>query len=168
MKKINIIIVNDHKLFKNLLTQAFRPFREITVVAEAESGKSAIQLAKKHKPHIVLMDISMPGLNGIVATQKLSDNIPDTKVIAVSMHSNRQFVIGMLSAGAKGYVLKSCSFDELIKAIRTVISCSTAVGLRKLKNSVRQGIELSRESGVVPTKLRGDLDGFYLLWMSYF
>jgi len=95
------------------------------VVAEAKDGWEAVRLARKLRPSIVIMDIAMPGLNGIDATRQILSEAPGVKVIALSMYSDRRFVVGMLDAGASGYLLKDCAFEELLSAIRTVIAGRT-------------------------------------------
>lgn len=92
----------------------------ITVVAEAESGPEAVLLASKHVPDVVLIDIGMPQLNGIEATRKIHAADPATAIIALSMHSDERYVTGLLDAGGRGYLLKTCSPDELLRAITAV------------------------------------------------
>jgi DNA-binding NarL/FixJ family response regulator len=86
----------------------------------AENGRQALQLTRKLKPEVIIMDIAMPDLNGIDAAQQIVGEVPGVKVIALSMHSEKQFVEGMLKAGAVGYLLKDSAFEDLIKAIRIV------------------------------------------------
>ena len=86
----------------------------------ADNGRQALMLTRRLKPDVVIMDIAMPELNGIDATRQIVDEVPDVKVIALSMHSEKQFVEGMLRAGVMGYLLKESAFEELIKAIRVV------------------------------------------------
>ena len=95
---------------------------DMEVVAEAENGRMAVQLARKLFPEVVVMDIGMPDLNGIEATRQILANNPKVKVIALSMHSAKRFVVEMLKAGSSGYLLKDCAFEELALAIRTVIA----------------------------------------------
>jgi len=95
---------------------------DMEVVAEAENGRMAVQLARKLFPEVVVMDIGMPDLNGIEATRQILANNPKVKVIALSMHSAKRFVIEMLKSGSSGYLLKDCAFEELALAIRTVIA----------------------------------------------
>jgi len=95
------------------------------VVGEAGNGREAVKLAKELSPDVVVIDISMPDLNGIESTKQMLSKNPDIKVVALSMHSDIRFIIKMLTAGAKGYVLKDNAFDELVNAIRTVISNQT-------------------------------------------
>jgi DNA-binding NarL/FixJ family response regulator len=95
---------------------------DMKVVAAAENGRVAVQLAQKLHPEVVVMDIGMPDLNGIEATRQILAHNPEVKVIALSMHSAKRFVVEMLKAGASGYLLKDCAFEELALAIRTVIA----------------------------------------------
>jgi two-component system response regulator NreC len=95
---------------------------DMKVVAEAENGRMAVQLAQKLLPEVVVMDIGMPDLNGIEATRQILANNPKVKVIALSMHSAKRFVVEMLKVGASGYLLKDCAFEELALAIRTAIT----------------------------------------------
>jgi DNA-binding NarL/FixJ family response regulator len=95
---------------------------DLEVIAEAENGREALRLARKHRPEIVIMDISMPDLNGIDATRQMLEEVKDVKVIALSMHADKQYVDGMLRAGVSGYLLKDCAADELINCIHVVRS----------------------------------------------
>jgi DNA-binding NarL/FixJ family response regulator len=92
----------------------------LDVVGEAENGRAGVELARQLRPDVVLMDISMPDLNGIDATRLLLEDLPATKVIALSMNADRRYVVTMFAAGAVGYLLKSSASEELIRAIQTV------------------------------------------------
>jgi DNA-binding NarL/FixJ family response regulator len=94
--------------------------KDLEVIGTADNGRQALTLTRRLKPDVVIMDIAMPELNGIDATRQILDEVPDAKVIALSMHSEKQFIEGMLQAGAAGYLLKDSAFEELIKAIRLV------------------------------------------------
>jgi DNA-binding NarL/FixJ family response regulator len=122
---INILIVDDHKIVREGLRTLIEKNKEMEVVAEASDGHAAIKLATELRPHLVIMDISMPGLNGIEASRKILAAHPKMKVIALSMHDNEQFVIESLKAGASGYLLKDCAFQELTHAINEVIEGRT-------------------------------------------
>lgn len=119
---IKVLIVDDHKIVRDGLRILIDKQNDMDVVAEAEDGQVAIKLAKKLTPDIVIMDITMPGMNGIDATRRIISENPAVKVIALSMHSDKRFVTGMLEAGASGYLLKDCAFNELAGAIRRVCS----------------------------------------------
>jgi DNA-binding NarL/FixJ family response regulator len=91
------------------------------IIGEASDGREAIKICSKLLPNVVIMDVSMPGLNGIEAASQINKIHPDIKIIGVSMHSSKQFIQGMLKAGAFGYLLKDGDADELITAITTVM-----------------------------------------------
>jgi DNA-binding NarL/FixJ family response regulator len=119
---INILLVDDHKLMREGLRTLIAEQPDMKVIAEAEDGASAVQLAARLSPDIIIMDISMPGLNGIEATRQILSANPISKVIALSMHLECRIVLEMLHAGASGYLLKECAFDEVIRAVATVAS----------------------------------------------
>ena len=120
--KIRVLLADDHKIVRDGLRALIERHDGMQVVAEAETGREALILARKHNPNVVIMDISMPDLNGIDATRQILEEVKGVKVIALSMHSNRQFVDGMLRAGVSGYLLKDCAADELIQCIHIVLS----------------------------------------------
>lgn len=119
---IRVLLAEDHQIVREGLRALLEKQGNIQVVAETENGRQAFQLVRRHKPDIVIMDINMPELNGIDATRLILHEEPQTRVIALSMHSDRQFVDGMLRAGASGYLLKDCASEELVQCIKTVIS----------------------------------------------
>jgi len=119
---IKILIADDHKLFREGLINLLAESPEIEVIGEAGNGKEAVKETKKLNPDIVIMDIGMPVMNGVEATEILAKELPDTKIIAISMHSDKHFIKGMLEAGASGYLLKSCTYNQLMDAINTVYS----------------------------------------------
>jgi DNA-binding NarL/FixJ family response regulator len=122
-----IILADDHKILRDGLRSLLESKLGMEVVAEAGDGRTAILLIKKHNPQIAIMDITMPDINGIEATRQICEESPGTKVIALSMHSDKRFVAQMLAAGAMGYLLKDCAFEELERAIKTVLANNTYV-----------------------------------------
>ena len=118
--EIKILLADDHNIMRKGLRSLLEKKEDFAVIAEAENGRTTVKLTKELEPDVVIMDISMPDLNGIDATRQIIDSSPDIKIIALSMYSDRKFVAGMLKAGASGYLLKDCAFDELCKAIRAV------------------------------------------------
>ena len=118
---IRVLLVDDHNIVREGLRVLLNGKPGIEVVAEAENGRAALQLAREVMPDVVVMDVTMPDLNGIEATHRLMSEFPEIKVIALSMHSDHRLVSGMLAVGASGYLLKDCAFEELEKAIRTAV-----------------------------------------------
>ena len=120
MPPIKILIADDHEILREGIRKMIEKEPDMEVVGEAEDGRSAVKLARKLAPDIVLMDITMPDLNGMDATRKIVSETPGVKVLALSMHQDRKYVTGMLEAGATGYLIKGCKFEELATAIRSV------------------------------------------------
>jgi DNA-binding NarL/FixJ family response regulator len=116
-----VLLVDDHAIIRQGLSSLLEKQPDIEVVGGVEDGRQAIETVRKLSPDLVIMDISMPNLNGIDATRKIAEEIGGVKIIALSIHSSKRFVAEMLKAGASGYILKDCLFDELIEAIRTVL-----------------------------------------------
>lgn len=121
MALIKIILADDHKITRDGLRALLEQQPGMRVIGEAENGREAIRLAIDSAPDVVVMDISMPELNGIEATRQIRAALPATKVIALSMYADRRYVTGMLKAGVSGYLLKNCAFDELVSAIEAVL-----------------------------------------------
>jgi two-component system, NarL family, response regulator NreC len=122
---IRILLADDHTIMQAGLRSLLEKEPDMEVVAQVRDGRSAVQMTKKLAPDVVIMDISMNGLNGIDATRQIMAEVDGVKIIALSMHRDEQFVAGMLGAGASGYLLKDCAADELTYAIRAVIADHT-------------------------------------------
>lgn len=123
--KITILLADDHRIVRKGLRSLLEKEENLKIVGEADTGRLALQLVLKLKPDVVVMDVSMPDLNGVDATRQIVNEAPSVKVIALSMHSDRHFVAGMLQAGARGYLLKDCAYEELVDAILNIIAGQT-------------------------------------------
>lgn len=119
-KKIRVLLADDHSILRKGVRMLIDSQADMEVVGEAKTGREAIEEARKLKPDIVVMDISMPELNGIEATRQICDEMTHTKVVALSMHKDSVYVREILRAGARGYLLKESEDDDLVKAIRSV------------------------------------------------
>ncbi|MCD4722558.1 MAG: response regulator transcription factor [Desulfobacula sp.] len=117
---ITILLADDHKLVREGLCSMLEKETDMVVMAQTDNGREAARLADKLNPDIVVLDINMPDLNGIDAAKLIRKNNPDIRIIALSVHSGRRFVTGMLKAGAAGYLVKHCAYEELARAIRLV------------------------------------------------
>ena len=120
MEKINILIADDHKLIRETWTYILNGDPRFQVVAECGDSEQAVELARQKRPHIVLMDINMTPINGFEATEKIRKVSPGSKIIGVSMHSQPAYAKKMLQVGARGYVTKNSSREEMFKAIMEV------------------------------------------------
>jgi len=115
------MIADDHQIVRDGLRSLLEKEPDMEVVATVEDGRATVRLVEELKPDVVIMDISMPGLNGIEATRRITRDFPNIKIIALSMHDDGRFVVNMLKAGASGYLLKDCAFKELSQAIHIVV-----------------------------------------------
>jgi DNA-binding NarL/FixJ family response regulator len=119
---IKIILADDHAMLRHGLSKSFQNEKDMEKVAQAKDGRTTVELVRELSPNVVIMDIGMPDLNGIEATRQITKECPKVKVIALSMHSSKNFIIEMFKAGASGYLLKDCEFDELVNAVRLVVN----------------------------------------------
>ncbi len=145
---IRVLLADDHRVLLAALRALLDREADISVVAESDNGEALVQLATETLPDVVIMDINMPGMNGIVATRRLKARHPDIKVIALSLHSDNHFVVEMLNAGAVGYLVKAGTGDELPRAIRAV-----AQGQTYLSPEVAQGVVEAVRSGGEPGRV---------------
>ncbi len=122
---IRIVLADDHDIFVAGLRALLETQPDMDVIGDAQDGPDAVKIVIDKQPHVVLMDVSMPGMNGIEATRQILAKRPRTRVLCLSMHSEQRFVSAVLEAGASGYLLKECALEELIRAVRTVVGGQT-------------------------------------------
>ncbi len=150
---IRVLLVDDHKIVREGLRSLLEKQPDMEVIAEAEDGRTALRLVQEVLPNIVIMDVAMPDLNGIEATRQIIANSPGIKVIALSMYSDRRFIMGMLGAGASGYLLKDCAFEELARAIHVVAADQTYLSPRIADVVVKDYVHHLGETGSLITSL---------------
>jgi two-component system, NarL family, response regulator NreC len=119
---IKIVLADNHQVVRQGLAQLLVAEPDMQVVGEAGDYCTTVKLIQEFSPQVVILDISMPDLNGVEATRRILSQYPRLKVVGLSMHSDSLFVLNMLNAGASGYLLKDCALEELVKAIRTVVN----------------------------------------------
>jgi len=131
---IRIVIADDQKTVRSGVRKIIENADDMEVIAEAGDGLKTIEIVKEFLPDVVILDMIMPRLNGIEVTQRIRSGSPGVKVIALSVYSDERYVLGMINAGASGYILKEDVFRELCVAVRTVVKDENYVskGLRKL------------------------------------
>src|SRR4051812_24334771 len=119
---IRILLADDHRILREGLRSLFAQEPDMSIVGEAGSGEEAVGLARQLRPDLVIMDVVLPGVDGVEATRRIRADLQETRVIALSMHSERRYVSQMLRAGAIGYVVKDSAFEELSEAVRAVMA----------------------------------------------
>ncbi|HLJ80010.1 MAG TPA: response regulator transcription factor [Ktedonobacterales bacterium] len=120
MKNIRILLADDHTVVRKGLRLLLESNEGFTVVADAADGRDAVAMAERHAPDVVVMDVAMPGLNGIEAARQITAKMPQTSVVFLSMHSDEAYVLKALKAGARGYLLKDSAEYDLINAVKAV------------------------------------------------
>ncbi|CAM3768582.1 Response regulator GacA [Pseudomonas reidholzensis] len=134
---IRVLVVDDHDLVRTGITRMLADIDGLQVVGEADSGETALKLARELKPDVVLMDVKMPGIGGLEATRKLLRSHPDTKVVAVTVCEEDPFPTRLLQAGAAGYLTKGAALDEMVQAIRLAFA-----GQRYISPQIAQQLAL--------------------------
>jgi len=122
-----VMIVDDHAVIRRGVQSILRAFPEWEVCAEAADGQEAVKLAQSIQPEIIIMDVSMPGLNGLEATRMIRNILPNIKILLLTLHSSAELVRSAFRAGARGYVLKSDAENELVRALNVVVGDGTYV-----------------------------------------
>lgn len=149
--KIRVVVVDDHDLVRAGIAALLKSEKDIQVVGEASSGRIGVEKAKELKPDIVLMDLSMPEMDGIDATVQIAKQLSNTKVIVLTQHDQAEYIHRMIAAGASGYLLKNSLAMDLLNAIRRV-----AKGERYFPHSVSQAVMDSMFSPLAPPHHTGD------------
>jgi DNA-binding NarL/FixJ family response regulator len=141
---IRIMIADDHEIVRNGLRSLIEQELDMEVIAEADNGRNAVRLALELAPDVVIMDIAMPELNGIEATRQIITARPHIKVIALSMHADKRYVMEMLKAGASGYILKDNAYEELARAIRTALKNRTYLSPQVAETVIGDYVQLAQ------------------------
>lgn len=127
MGKLRVVLADDHKVVREGLKLIVNSQPEMEVVGEADNGRVAVALAQELHPDVVVMDVSMPELNGLKATERLKELYPEINVLALTRHTDESYLQQLLQAGATGYVLKQSAADELVRAIRQIVVGKTYI-----------------------------------------
>lgn len=134
---IKVIIADDHRIIREGISNKLNKMKNLEIVGEAKNGRVALRLAIKLQPDVVIMDISMPELNGIEATRQIRAEVPGAKIIALSMYADKRYILGMIKSGASGYLIKDCSLKEVAEAISVVHRGDTYLS-PSIANTVRE------------------------------
>ena len=117
---IKVLLADNHGILRQGIQALIEKQNDMELVGQADNGLIAVEMARQLRPDVVLMDVTMPVLNGIEATRQIKSELPEVKVLALSVHAKREFILDMVRAGASGYMLKECVFDDLARAIKAV------------------------------------------------
>ncbi len=161
MTTIRVLIADDHRLFRLGLRQACESAGDFEVVGEAEDGQEAVELARRCRPNVILMDINMPILDGVEATRCIMENDPSIQVIMLTIYRRDRYVFEAIKAGARGYLLKDVDERELLEAIRAVHRGEALInpGLAtKLLDEFRRLGQVAAEAGDVERLTQGEMD----------
>jgi two-component system response regulator DegU len=142
-----IAIIDDHQLFREGVKRILEFEKSFQVVAEGDDGSDALGLVEQYQPDVVIMDINMPGMNGVEATRELVEKYPSTKVIILSIHDDENYVTHALKTGACGYLLKEMDADALIEAVRVVADGGSYLHPKVTHNLVNEYRKLATTAG---------------------
>jgi two-component system nitrate/nitrite response regulator NarL len=151
MKTTKILIVDDHEVVRDGLKNILTSLDNIAVAGEAGNGEDAVKMYSSLKPDLVIMDISMPGMNGIEATRVIKEKDPDAKILILTMHDNQEYLNQIIRSGAKGFILKNTDKEELLDAVKTVASgdnfFSKDISKLIIDNYIRTAKETEKNDG---------------------
>ncbi len=146
MKEIRILLADDHTVIRKGLRLLLESQSGFKVIAEAADGRETVELAEAHVPHVVVLDVAMPNLNGIEAARQISAKVPQTAIVFLSMHSDESYVLRALKAGARAYLLKDSAEYDLINAIRAVTEGKTNKEVATILNLSLYTVETHRSN----------------------
>ena len=144
-KPIRLLLVDDHPIVRKGLRFCLAPHPNMTIAGEASNGAEAVRKARELLPDIILMDIEMPQMNGFAVTELLREDLPQVKVLILSMYSSPEFVLRMVQSGARGCLLKAASPEEVVNAIKTVAGGETFFGADVARVAINQLVRQGRE-----------------------
>jgi len=142
--KLRLILADDHKMFRDGLRPLLERQRDLIVVGEAADGRTLLSQVETLRPDLVVLDVSMPGLNGVEAARRIRELDPGIRIVMLSMHADRRFVVESLKAGATGYLLKDDAFEDLIRAIPRVMAGQVVLAERISEQVVQEYVASAR------------------------
>jgi two-component system response regulator NreC len=145
-----IVLADDHRIVRQGLRALLKTEPDFSLVGETGDGLEAVQLAERLQPDVVVLDLMMPGINGLEATRQISDNCPKTHVVILSMHADEAYVLEALRNGAAGYVLKDSSADELVRAVREVVAGRRYLSAPLSERAIEVYVQKAQEAALDP------------------
>jgi len=154
MKPITVLLAEDHTIVRKGLRSLLSQTQDIKVIGEAENGREAVKLVEKHHPELVVMDISMPLLNGLEATRQIKKRFPKTQVLILTVHDNEEYLFEIIKAGASGYIIKKAALEEMLMAVQAVSKGKTffspSVSTKIIKKLLKKKEALEQEPPYSP------------------
>lgn len=145
--RLRIVLIDDHQLFREGVKRILSMEKNFDVVAEGDDGEDVIDLVRQNRPHVVLMDINMPHVNGMEATKSLVETFPDVKVLILSIHDDETYVTHVLKTGASGYLLKEMDTEALIEAVKVVGDGGAYIHPKVTHNLINEYRRLANDTG---------------------
>lgn len=163
--KIRLLIADDHTIVRNGVRMLLENEKDVDVIGEALDGEQAVELAEQFQPDVILMDISMPGINGMEATRQIKEKFPEIQILALTMHHSDEYFFAMLKAGASGYLLKTAETDELLNALHTVARGEAFLYPSMIKRLIQDYISTKQNPGDpgLPALSKRETDILHLL-----
>jgi DNA-binding NarL/FixJ family response regulator len=147
MNMIKVVVVDDHTILRQGIKALLDNQEGIEVVGEAKDGREALKIIEETLPDVILMDIAMPGLNGLEATRRIKKKFPKTKVLVLTMYTNEEYIFQILNAGANGYLVKETAFQDLISAIKAVYRDEAFMSPSISKKVISSYMQRAQEDG---------------------
>jgi two-component system, NarL family, response regulator LiaR len=148
--KLNIMLVDDHPLVREALKNLIETQKNMKVIAEASNGKEAVDLAIKLRPNVIVMDIGMPEMNGLEATRQIKTQCPNIAVLVLTVHTDSEHVLGILKAGAAGYLTKTAAGNDIIRALKSIIAGESILTTSILQQIIN-AVPIEQQSLVLPS-----------------
>jgi len=150
---IKIIIADDHPVTRKGLSSILSEEKDLKVLCETGDGSSTIEAVRKRRPDVIIMDITLPDMDGIQVTRTLKKKLPDIKILALSIHSNKHYILEMLKAGASGYLLKDCDVEEVVRAVHFIMSDQIYLSTENASLFVKEYISVIDKKGSIEKEL---------------
>lgn len=144
---IGVMLVDDHAIVRSGLTMLINSNEDMRVIAAADNGKDAVRIAREVRPDVVVMDLNMPGENGMVSTARIKSEMPEVEILVLTMHEDRDYLFRVLKAGASGYILKSAADMDVMSAIRTVARGEAYLYPNAAKSLIREYVQTMKLQG---------------------